>query len=56
MITYDLLPPKKPMLIKIMSAVKGIAYLHLNRYNIIHNLVESDGKENTYSAIDKSQE
>ena len=56
MITYDLLPPKKSMLIKIMSAVKGIAYLHLNRYNIIHNLVENDGKENTYPAIDKSQE
>ena len=56
MITYDLLPPKKLMLIKIMSAVKGIAYLHLNRYNDIHNLIENDGKENTYPSIDKSQE
>jgi methylmalonyl-CoA mutase cobalamin-binding subunit len=44
------------MLIKILSAVKGIADLHLNRYNVIHNLMENDGKQNTYPAINKSQE
>jgi hypothetical protein len=39
-----------------MSAVKGIADLHPNRYNVIRNLMEDDGKENTNPAIDESQE
>jgi hypothetical protein len=38
---------QKLILIEMMSAVKGIAYLQLNRYNFINNLMEYDEKENT---------